>query len=95
MITRIVKLSIKTEHREAFRQIFLKKNSLIQQNPGCHGVKMTEDLHHPGVFFTISQWENEEALNAYRNSALFGEIWPQVKTMFFAKAEAWSTEICN
>jgi heme-degrading monooxygenase HmoA len=46
----------------------------------------------PGHYFTVSDWESEKALNAYRDSALFAEIWPTVKPWFSAKAEAWTTD---
>lgn len=94
MITRIVKLTLKEEFRSDFESIFIEKNKAIKNQPGCLGVKLVEDINTKGVFFTISEWNSEEDLNNYRYSDLFQEIWPKVKTMFAAKAEAWSTEIC-
>ncbi len=94
MITRIVKLTLKEEFSSDFQNIFVEKNKAIENRPGCMGVKLVKDIKTKGVFFTISQWENEEALNNYRYSELFQDIWPKVKVMFADKAEAWSTEIC-
>jgi hypothetical protein len=53
---------------------------------------MVRDIHDPNLFFTYSQWENENALTNYRNSDLFQSIWPTIKPWFSQKAEAWSTE---
>jgi heme-degrading monooxygenase HmoA len=41
---------------------------------------------------TYSIWDSEEALNNYRDSELFGELWPKIKPWFAAKAEAWSVK---
>ncbi len=94
MITRIVKLTLKESFCSEFQNIFVQKNKAIENQPGCLGVKLVKDIKTEGVFFTISQWESEEALNNYRYSELFQDIWPKVKVMFADKAQAWSTEIC-
>jgi quinol monooxygenase YgiN len=91
MITRIVKLSIAEEFQAEFRDIFAKNNKHIEAFPGCKQVKLVEDIHQKGIFFTLSTWENQESIDAYRASELFGGIWPRVKTMFNGKPEAWST----
>ena len=53
---------------------------------------MVRDIRDPNLFFTYSHWENETALNNYRDSDLFQSIWPTIKPWFSQKAEAWSTE---
>ncbi|RYF90282.1 MAG: hypothetical protein EOO00_09145 [Chitinophagaceae bacterium] len=58
--------------------------------PGCVDVQLKVDIFQPGVFFTISIWESEAALNIYRDSALFRETWKKVKPHFRSKAQAWS-----
>ena len=45
------------------------------------------------ILFTYSSWNAAEDLENYRNSELFKETWSYVKSLFEAKAEAWSTEI--
>lgn len=95
MITRIVKLTLKEENCSAFEQLFKNQNQAIKNQNGCIDVKLVKDINKIGVFFTISKWNSEKDLNAYRHSELFQDIWPTIKPMFAAKAEAWSTNICK
>jgi quinol monooxygenase YgiN len=39
---------------------------------------------------TYSHWEDEGALNAYRSSELFSNLWAKIKPKFSKKPEAWS-----
>jgi len=94
MITRLVKLTLKPEFCSTFEQIFVDRHNAIKSQPGCFGVELVKDIKETGVFFTISKWQSEKDLNAYRHSDLFKDIWPTVKPMFADKAEAWSTEFC-
>lgn len=57
---------------------------------GCLGMKLMQDQMNPAIIFTYSHWENQEALNLYRDSELFGKVWPNVKPWFAAKPQAWS-----
>jgi heme-degrading monooxygenase HmoA len=41
---------------------------------------------------TYSIWENTDALENYRKSDLFKEVWSQTKMLFAAPAQAWSLE---
>lgn len=90
MITRIVKLTIAEYQVDEFQKLFSKFKSQIASFPGCTGVDLLQDVNDPQVFMTYSQWESEDAFNAYRKSVLFGEVWPATKRLFAAKAEAWS-----
>ena len=92
-IQRIVKMTFKTERCAEFEDYFNEIKNQVGNQPGCYGVKLLKDITSSGVFFTYSVWDNEESLNAYRYTPLFGEVWPKVKEWFSAKPEAWSTEI--
>lgn len=92
-IQRIVKMTFKTEYSSDFEAYFYEIKNQVGNQPGCHGVKLLKEIRDSGVFFTYSIWEDEMALNAYRNTSLFAEVWPKVKAWFDAKPEAWSTEI--
>lgn len=93
MITRVVKLTIQESHIQDFQKIFDKKMRLIKNQPGCHQLQLYRSEKNCNVFFTISKWENEKALDAYRSSSLFGEIWPVVKTYFADRPEAYSLQL--
>ena len=92
MITRIVKLSIKEENKNEFISLFKKFKNDIVSSEGCFEVEFFQDKSQSSIFFTVSRWKNENALELYRNSALFELIWPTVKPMFIKKAEAWTIQ---
>ncbi|HCP40218.1 MAG TPA: antibiotic biosynthesis monooxygenase [Cryomorphaceae bacterium] len=89
MIERIVKLAIdpSSEEGAAFRDIFAQSRNRIASQPGCHGVHLLESEGH---FFTYSMWDSEADLNAYRQSTLFGEVWPKTKALFYDKPQTWT-----
>ena len=92
MIIRIVKLKFETEKVQDFLALFDSVVTKVNSFPGCYQMHMVRDIQNPNLFFTYSQWENETALNNYRDSDLFQSIWPIIKPWFSQKAEAWSTE---
>lgn len=93
MIKRIVKLTIKEEHIDAFRSIFAKSKDHIASQPGCYHVEMLQDVKDPRLCFTYSIWEDQASLDQYRKSALFGEVWPKTKALFDDKPVAWSLQL--
>lgn len=88
---RIVKLTLDPNHLDDFLTHFETVKNKINTFPGCLGMQLLLDKKTKGILFTYSEWEDETALNNYRNSALFGSIWPTVKKWFIDKPEAWST----
>lgn len=92
MITRIVKLTFQEDKISDFLSFFETIKHQVNTFPGCHGMKLLQDIHHPTTVMTYSRWENEDALNIYRDSEIFGIVWPTIKPWFAQKAEAWSVE---
>jgi quinol monooxygenase YgiN len=90
MITRVVKLEVHADAASQFRGLFEKVCHDIHAFQGCKGLELLCEVSNPGVFFTISKWENEDALNAYRESSLFKTTWASVKPLFISKPLAWS-----
>lgn len=90
MIIRIVKMTFRPEEVETFRTLFAAKKQLIRGFAGCAHLELWQDAQDAAIFFTYSHWESEEALNRYRFSELFKEVWSDTKALFAAKAEAWS-----
>ena len=90
MIKRIVKMSFKPEHIEAFKTIFETNWTKIKGFEGCEHVELLQDKNNPQIFFTYSLWQSEAHLNNYRNSELFNGVWAATKALFNAKPEAWS-----
>ena len=96
MITRIVKLSIKKNHINDFAAFAEKIKTTIQGFDGCNELKILQNNYNPEIFMTYSIWDNEAALNEYRKSDFFRNIWPKAKLWFSAKpkAETYST-VCS
>ena len=93
MLTRIVRMTFLTHKTEAFLELFDASKHQIRAMPGCRSLQLLRDYHHPEVFTTISVWDSEQALNDYRASALFKEVWAQTKVLFANKPLAFSNEV--
>ncbi len=90
MIKRIVKMSFHPDKVEDFKAIFKTNWKLIAGFKGCSHVELLQDKIHLNIFFTYSIWENENDLNAYRDSELFEKVWSSTKVLFNDKPQAWS-----
>jgi hypothetical protein len=75
-----------------FLSLFNQYKEKIKASEGCHRLELLKDHSASNIFFTYSEWENEEALDKYRYSTLFKTVWEQTKALFSAKAEAWSLD---
>ena len=91
MIVRLVKMTFRPEEVELFQGLFVRWKDKIIGFPGCLALELLHDTENPCVFFTHSHWRSPADLEAYRVSDVFGDVWPVVKTLFSAPAEAWST----
>lgn len=87
MLKRLVKLQLQADKTDDFIQIFEETKQRIRNFPGCQHLELWRTEN---IFFTYSIWENEDALNEYRNSNLFKTTWARTKVLFAARAEAWS-----
>ena len=92
MLTRIVKMTFLPENVNDFLAIYHATRKKIAAFKGCRDLALFHDIKDPAVLFTLSHWDTEEDLLAYRNSELFALTWEKVKKMFAAEAEAWSLE---
>ncbi|WP_459211612.1 putative quinol monooxygenase [Aquimarina rhabdastrellae] len=90
MIIRIVKMGFVPEEIDNFLAVFDASKEKIRHFEGCTHLQLLRDEHHSHQFFTYSHWKSEEALNKYRHSALFKEVWAETKSKFNQKPEAWS-----
>lgn len=92
MIVRVVKMTFRPEEVGRFQELFEGWQHRIIAFPGCRHLQLLHDLDDPRIFFTYSEWEGPDALEAYRNSPVFGAVWPVVKSLFAARAEAWTVQ---
>ena len=73
-----------------FIQIFKKHKEDMAAHTECLELNGYQDRQFPNVLFTISRWTSQEALDHYRYSEYFRELWSRVKPLFAEKAEAHS-----
>lgn len=90
MIIRIVKLTMRKEEVNTFKNYFSTVCETIRNQEGCTLLQAWQDINQPEIFFTYSLWKQEEDLNRYRDSEFFLQFWKTVKPWFGAKAEVWS-----
>jgi hypothetical protein len=95
MIKRIVKLTFREEAVPEFLDIFEDSKLKIRAFEGNLYLELLRDVARPDVFFTLSFWENEAALDRYRASELFKTTWAKTKALFAEKPEAWSVEVAG
>jgi len=89
MIKRIVKLSFQPQFVERFLEVFAYHRERIQVFPGCQHIELMRCKSPDHIFFTFSIWDNEEALETYRQSELFKNTWSKTKVLFSDRPEAW------
>lgn len=84
-------MTFREEEVDTFlNEVFEHSKNRIRAFPGCRHMELLRDLNKPNVLFTLSFWDDEVALEAYRQSELFQTTWTKTKILFAAKAEAWS-----
>ncbi|MGB7842968.1 MAG: putative quinol monooxygenase [Salinimicrobium sp.] len=92
MFVRIVKMTFEASEIENFQKLFQQNREKIRGFEGCNFLELYRDKSNNNIFFTYSYWEGEQALENYRTSPLFKEVWSNTKKLFSAKPEAWSVE---
>lgn len=90
MLHRIVRMTFVPAHIPAFIALFNATQPRIRAQPGCRHVELWQDATDPTIYCTHSRWDDAAALEAYRRSALFGQVWPATKRLFAAPAVAFS-----
>ena len=92
MITRVVKMTFKSEKVADFLNVFEEVKAKIASFEGCNEVKLLRDTNDERIFFTISKWQHPDYLELYRQSPFFADTWSRTKLNFDDKPLAWSLE---
>lgn len=92
MLIRIVRMTFRPDKITDFRAIFDESKYKIRAMAGCQHLELLQDLEQSNVLMTYSYWDSTEALNAYRNSDVFGDTWARTKALFADKPLAYSVE---
>ena len=92
MLIRTVRMTFKPEEVDNFLKVFDQSKHKIRGFEGCHHLELLKDYTNPCIFSTYSFWEDETALNRYRHSELFKEVWAETKPRFSEKPIAFSSQ---
>ena len=92
MLVRIVRMTFQEDKLPEFHAIFDTSKHQIRAFPGNTHLELLSDPNHPTVRMTYSLWESTQALEAYRQSALFRTTWAATKALFAERAIAFSGE---
>lgn len=95
MLVRIVKMTFNPEKIDEFLINFNASKNEIRNFAGCRLLELYRDKNNTNVFFTYSYWDDELALENYRNSSLFNEVWAKTKVLFSERPQAWSVNKLN
>jgi quinol monooxygenase YgiN len=90
MLLRVVRMTFEASQVASFLVIFKESEDRIRQQPGCRHLELWQDADNPNVYCTYSHWATPADLEAYRKSALFGQVWPATKRLFAAPPVAFS-----
>ena len=91
MLIRTVRMTLRTEAVPAFLEMFEDVRTQIRAFPGCRHLELWQDEKFPNIFTSYSHWQSAEALERYRQSALFQEAWQTASAFFAAPAAAHSS----
>jgi heme oxygenase (mycobilin-producing) len=90
MVIRVVRMYFKEEHIEDFLKLFDETKDQIRNYEGCLRLELLQDHGQEHILTTYSYWKDLKSLDRYRHSALFMEVWSQMKKYFAAKPIAFS-----
>lgn len=90
LLRRIVRLEFDPARVAEFTVFFTQNRETIASFPGCVSLDLFRDAEAENVYYTFSLWESEAALEAYRHSDTFRNLWAFAKARFSGKPQAYS-----
>ena len=90
MLLRTVRMTFRPDRLDAFLALFADARPRIRAAPGCHHLELWQDARFPNVLTTYSEWDDADALDAYRRSDLFRTTWARTTPLFAAAPVAHS-----
>ncbi|MDQ3534576.1 MAG: antibiotic biosynthesis monooxygenase [Bacteroidota bacterium] len=82
MLVRIVLMTFKPDNIGDFLALFHQTKDQIRNFEGCLHLELLKDYYKDNVYCTYSHWIDNKALENYRNSNLFREVWRKTKIHF-------------
>jgi len=88
MIVRLVFLPAKPEAFDRLAELYEEGSKVVRAQKGMRKLELFHDKEDPYTLVTISHWDSDEALQAYRHSEFFKEFWPKVRETLRSRATA-------
>ena len=95
MLLRTVRMTFRPDRLADFLALFRAARPRIAATPGCRHLELWQDARFPNVLTTFSRWDDQAALDAYRQSDLFRTTWAETKPLFAAAPVAHSQRVLN
>jgi len=97
MITRMILVKVPTERAAEAERLWKQECApLMIKQPGCVSEEFLRSRENPGEFISLSTWESEDAINAYRASAAHKEIQKHSRALMnVSKVEVKSYDIAG
>ncbi len=61
----VAQIRAKSGHEDEVRKAFEAVVGPSRKEAGCLAYQLFEDVHYTGSFFTVEEWESEEALDTH------------------------------
>jgi len=97
MITRMILVKVPADKSSEAERLWREDcGQLMIKQPGCKGEQFLRSREHPGEYISLSTWENQEAIDRYRNSEAHHTIQKHTRgLMNVAKVEVKSYEVAG
>jgi len=92
MLIRIVRMHFKESGVAEFLTVFNRHKHDIRNFDGCSHLELLKDIDVPNTYITYSYWRDAGALENYRQSLLFENVWGKTKALFAERPQAFSVE---
>jgi heme-degrading monooxygenase HmoA len=86
-IVRLIHVKVPTDQMAKAEKIWREDcGPLMRESPGCISERLLKCLEEPGEYISCSEWDSEEAIEAYRVSDAHAEIQRHSRALQGAKA---------
>lgn len=97
MITRMILVKVPPERAGEAERLWKQDCApLMIKQPGCVSEQFLRSREHPGEFISLSTWESQAAIDAYRSGAAHNEIQKHARALMdVSKVEVKSYEVAG
>lgn len=93
MVVRFVSLRATPERQAELAEVVTTSAPVVRAVPGCRGLTILQDINDPLHYLTWSLWDSAADLEAYRRSAVYGQVWPRIRACLAERAHAHTFEV--